>query len=60
MARVTGAEMLRQMRDLADRLTGIADRLTGGRGHQIPMTADIAGYRLRFAERAETDLVRAS
>ena len=29
MARVTGAEMLRQMRDLAGQLAGVADRLTG-------------------------------
>src|SRR5260221_10908495 len=29
MARVTGAEMLRQMRDLAGQLGGVADRLTG-------------------------------
>ena len=29
MARETGAEMLRQMRDLAGKLTGVADRLTG-------------------------------
>ena len=29
MARVTGAEMLRQMRDLAGQLAGVAERLTG-------------------------------
>src|SRR5258708_29923535 len=29
MARISGAEMLRQMRDLAGRLSGVADRLTG-------------------------------
>ena len=29
MARVTGAEMLRQMRDLAGQLAGVADRLAG-------------------------------
>ncbi|HTP17598.1 MAG TPA: hypothetical protein VMK13_17415, partial [Streptosporangiaceae bacterium] len=29
MARISGAEMLRQMRDLAGTLAGVADRLTG-------------------------------
>ena len=32
-ARVTGAEMYRQMRDLAGTLAGVADRLTRHRGH---------------------------
>ena len=33
MARVHGAEMLRQMRDLAGKLTGVADAAHRHRGH---------------------------
>ena len=50
MARVTGAEMLRQMRELAGQLAGVADRLTGA----VTTLGDPA------AAEAEVDAVRSA
>src|SRR5216683_3335527 len=45
MARVTGAEMLRQMRDLAGQLAGVAERLTGAVATiGDPTAAEVSGH----------------
>ena len=57
MARETGAEMLRQMRELAGKLTGVADRLTGAvttLGDTGAVEAEIESARRTAEQRAAT------
>src|SRR5258708_30141099 len=58
MARISGAEMLRQMRDLAGTLTGVAERLTGAvatLGDPTAAEAEVASARAAAAEAARAD-----
>ena len=57
MARVTGAEMLRQARDLAGQLAGVADRLTGAvatLGDPTAAEAEVESARAAAEQRAAT------
>src|SRR5260370_12090039 len=57
MARISGAEMLRQMRDLAGTLAAVADRLTGAvttLGHPTAAEAEVESARAAAEQRAAT------
>ena len=57
MARVTGAELLRQARDLAGQLAGVADRLTGAvatLGDPTAAEAEVESARAAAEQRAAT------